>query len=166
MPLKIKVLRSTNNTVQPNHSGIPEIGARPNSKAKTQNDKRRHMVEQLSAVYFLPTNTHSSQGKFSCTFFEDNEAVVKMLVEGRSPTMRHVSRTHRGALDWLTDLIWTPKIQIKYVNTKHQLADMLTKENFTRDEWNSLVCLLNISHFRLLCCSQNISLTSCTKNDG
>ena len=47
----------------------------------------------------------------------------------------------------LTQLIWTPKIQIKYVDTKHQLADMLTKGNFTRDEWKHLLCLLHISHF-------------------
>ena len=35
--------------------------------------------------------------------FEDNEAVIKMIIKGRSPTMRHVSRTHRVALDWLFD---------------------------------------------------------------
>ena len=29
-------------------------------------------------------------------------------------------------------------IQIKYIDTKHQLADILTKGNFTRDEWNNL----------------------------
>ena len=40
-----------------------------------------------------------------------------------------------------------PKIQIKYIDTQNQLADMLTKGNFTRDEWNHLLCLFNISHF-------------------
>ena len=35
--------------------------------------------------------------------FEDNEAVIKMIIKGRSPTMRLVSRTHRVALDWLFD---------------------------------------------------------------
>ena len=43
--------------------------------------------------------------------------------------------------------IWTPKIQIKYIDTKNQLADILTKGNFTRDEWNHLFTLFNISHF-------------------
>ena len=32
----------------------------------------------------------------------DNEAVIE-IIKGRSPTMRHVSRTHRVALDWLWD---------------------------------------------------------------
>ena len=39
------------------------------------------------------------------------------------------------------------KIQIQYIDTKNQLADILTKGNFTRDEWNHLLCLFNISHF-------------------
>ena len=51
-----------------------------------------------------------------------------MIMKGRSPTMRHVSRTHRVALDWLFDRInLDSKIQIKYIDTKNQLADILTK---------------------------------------
>ena len=61
--------------------------------------------------------------------------------------MRHVSRTHRVALDCLFDRInLDPKIQIKYIDTKNQLADILTKGNFTVDEWNHLLCLFNIDH--------------------
>ena len=83
--------------------------------------------------------------------FDDNEAVIKMIIKGRSPTMQHVSRTHRIALDRLFDRInLDPKIQIKYIDTKNQLADILTKGNFTRDEWNHLLCLFNTSHFRTI----------------
>ena len=65
--------------------------------------------------------------------------------------MRHVSRTHRVALDWLFDRInLDSKIQIKYIDTKNQLADILTKGNFTRDEWNHL---FNISHFSSTACT-------------
>ena len=68
--------------------------------------------------------------------------------------MRHVSRTHRVALDWLFDRInLDSKIQIKYIDTKNQLADILTKGNFTRDEWNHLLSLFNISHFSFTICS-------------
>ena len=86
--------------------------------------------------------------------FEDNEVVVKMIMKGRSPTMRHVSRTHRVALDWLFDRInLDSRIQIKYIDTKNQLADILTKGNFTRDEWNHLLNLFNISHFSSTTCT-------------
>ena len=67
--------------------------------------------------------------------------------------MRHVSRTHRVALDWLFDRInLDSKIQIKYIDTKNQLADILTKGNFTHDEWNHLLNLFNISHFSSTAC--------------
>ena len=72
--------------------------------------------------------------------------------------MRHVSRTHRVALDWLFDGInLDPKIQIKYIDTKNPLADILTKGNFTRDEWNHLLCLFNTSHFSSTVCSETIA---------
>ena len=88
---------------------------------------------------------------------EDNEPVIKMIIKGRSPTMRDVSRTHRVAHDWFFDRInLDPVIQIKYVDTKNQLADILT-------EWNNLFRLFNISHFSLLCCSHDFCLTSCSK---
>ena len=75
--------------------------------------------------------------------------------------MRHVSRTHRVALDWLFDRITlNPKIQIKYIDTKNQLADILTKGNFTRDEWNHLLCLFNISHFSSTVCSETMAKRS------
>ena len=97
--------------------------------------------------------------------FEDNEAVIKMIIKGRSPTMRHVSRTHRVALDWSFDRInLDPKIQIKYIETKNQLADLLTKGNFTRDEWNHLLCLFNISHFSSTDCFEAMSKR--TKEDA
>ena len=53
--------------------------------------------------------------------------------------------------------IRTPKIQIKYIDTKTQLADVLTKGNFTRDEWNHLLCLFNVSHFLSTNCSEVMS---------
>ena len=72
--------------------------------------------------------------------------------------MRHVSRTHRVALDWLLDRInLDPKIQIKYSDTTNQLADILTKGNFTRDEWNHLLRLFNISHFSSTNCLEVMS---------
>ena len=101
-----------------------------------------------------------------CYVFEDTEAVIKMIIKGRSPTMRHVSRTHRVALDWLFERInLDPMIQIRYIDIKHQLADMFIKGNFTRDEWNNLLHLFYISQFSSLCFAQNFSFTCC-QNDG
>ena len=111
----------------------------------------------------IPSNTTHSGSGAMLFVFEDNEAVIKMIIKGRSATLRHVSRTHRVALDWLLDRInLDSKIKIGYVDTKHQLGDMLTKGNFTRDEWNNLLHLFNISHFSSTCCTKNFSLISCS----
>ena len=67
--------------------------------------------------------------------FEDNEAVFGMIFKGRSRTMRHVSRTHRVALGWLFDRInLDTNIQVKYVDTKSQLADIFMEGIFTSGE--------------------------------
>ena len=36
---------------------------------------------------------------------EDNDAVIKMSMKGRTNRMRHVPRTHRIDLDWLFDVM-------------------------------------------------------------
>ena len=116
------------------------------------------MSDDLDNDDFVSSNVNSSRQEALLYVFEDNEAVIKMIIKGRSPTMRHVSRTHRVALDWLFDRInLDPKIQIKYIDTKNQLADILTTGNFTRDEWNHLLCLFNISHFNSTNCLEVMS---------
>ena len=80
--------------------------------------------------------------------FEDNGAVIKIIIKGRSPTMRRISRTHKVALDWLFDRInLDPKVQIKYVDARNQPADILTKGTFTRDEWHRLLRLFSIMNY-------------------
>ena len=78
--------------------------------------------------------------------WEDNEAVIKMTVKGRSTAMRHVSRTHRVHLDWLYErFLHDPYFRIKYVKTKFQIADILTKGAFTKDQWKELLQLCSIT---------------------
>ena len=93
---------------------------------KLQTPKIQEMLDQnvdLSNVDQVPSNAHLSEKESQLYIFEDNEAVIKMIIKGRSPTMRHVSRTHRVALDRLFDRInLDPKVQIKYVESKNQLA--------------------------------------------
>ena len=94
----------------------------------------------------------------SCTFLKTVKLSSKWLEKGRSPTMRHVSRTHRVAQVRLFDRIGLdPEIQIKYVDTKNQLADKLVKGSFTRDEWEHLFRLLSIINFSMFSCSHFLS---------
>ena len=64
----IEVLRTTKDNIQPNHTSSRNLGhIQPNwtvcdSKTKTQHVTRKQVVEQLSEVDHVPTNTRSSQG--------------------------------------------------------------------------------------------------------
>ena len=53
--------------------------------------------------------------------------------------------------------IWIPKSKSKTFTPKKQQADILTKGNFTRDEWNHLLYLFNISHFSSTNCLEVMS---------
>ena len=129
---------------------------RPVDTERSQNSQGK--INVMKNIDSVPSNVQSSRQEALLCVFEDNEAVIKMIIKGRSPTMRHVSRTHRVALDWLFDrLNLDSKIQIKYTDTKNQLADILTKGNFTRDEWNHLLSLFNICHFSFAECSEVMS---------
>ena len=116
--------------------------------------KSQKKIDVMEDIDSVPSNVQSACQEASLYVFEDNEAVIKMIIKGRSPTMRHVTRTHRVALDWLFDRInLDSKIQIKYIDTKNQLADTLTKGNITRGEWNHLLSLFHISHFSSTVCT-------------
>ena len=138
------------------HKFIPMLQAKQKQQWKRQ--KSHSKIDVMKDIDSVPSNVQSARQEALMYVFEDNEAVIKMIIKGRSPTMRHVSRTHRVALDWLFDRInLDPKIQIKYIDTKNQIADILTKGNFTRDEWNCLLCLFNISHFSSTVCSEKMA---------
>ena len=79
-------------------SGQPEYDVHKHHKSR----ERISVMENIDSV---PSNVQSPRQEASLYVFEDNEAVIKMIIKGKSPTMRHVSRTHRVALDWLFDRI-------------------------------------------------------------
>ena len=76
-----------------NRSGKP---ANVHKHHKSQ--KRINVMENIDSV---PSNVQFSRQEALLFVFEDNEAVIKMIIQGRSFAMRHVSRIHRVVLDWL-----------------------------------------------------------------
>ena len=67
--------------------------------------KSQNKIDAMKDIDAVPSNVQSARQEASLYVFEDNEAVIKKIVKARSPTWRHVSRTHRVALDWLFDRI-------------------------------------------------------------
>ena len=89
--------------------------------AETQSTpKIKQVLDQnvdLSNVDQVPSNAHLSEKESQLYIFEDNEAVIKMIIKGRSPTMRHVSRAHRVA-GCLTESTLTQKSKSNMSNPK------------------------------------------------
>ena len=59
---------------------------------------------------------------------QDNEAVINMTIKGRSPALRHVTRTHRVDLDWLFERINSdPAMRIRFTSFFYvsEMADVM-----------------------------------------
>ena len=112
--------------------------------------KQSHgMIDDLDNVDFFSLKTSILlTRKLCCMCFDDNEAVIKMILEGKKPNNETCIQNPQSLLlIGLFDRInLDPRIQIKFIGTKNQLADILTKGNFTRDEWkSSFVFCLSLS---------------------
>ena len=74
---------------------------------------------------FVSPRAHISSMRPSLCVVEENEIVIKMIVEGWNSNMRHVSRIHKVDLDRLFDCTSPEKaIQVTHVNTTRQVADV------------------------------------------
>ena len=61
------------------------------------NDVKKHQTSRgkinvMKDIDSVPSNVQSSHQEVLLNVSENNEAVIKMIIKGRSPTMRHVSR--------------------------------------------------------------------------
>ena len=105
-------------------SGKPEIDVHKRQKSHNK-------IDVVKDIDLVPSNVQSASREALLYVFEVFEAAIKMIMKGRSPTTRHVSRTHRVALDWLFDRInLDPKIQIKYHRHQEPTCRHLDKREF------------------------------------
>ena len=113
------------------------------------------MIDDLDNADFISSNVNSSRQEALLFVFEDNEAVINMIINGRSPTMRQVSEpTELLLIGCSMESIWTPKSKS---NTLTPKTTSQTKGSFTRDEWNHLLCMFNSSHFSSTNCLEVMS---------
>ena len=103
------------------------------------------ILTYLSNVDFVPPSLPPLKGYGHLVVLEDNEAVIKMIIKQRALALRHTARTQRVDLDFLFHLFrQDPSICIRYVNTKSQIADILTKGLFTAVQWSALCELIQL----------------------
>ena len=75
--------------------------------------------------------------------FEDNEATIKIVRKGYSAKLRHVSRTHRVNLAGLSEELNKESVNLQYVNTTEQAADIFTKA-LEPHKWDAALRMISI----------------------
>ena len=119
----------------------------------------RNLMEwyDLDNVDFISSNVNSSRQEALLYVFEDNEVDDQDDQREEARQWDMFPEPTELLLIGCFRINSDPKIQIKYIDTRNQLADIQTKGNSTRDEWNHLLCLFNISHFSSTTCLEVMS---------
>ena len=73
------------------------------SKGQTEQQRLTSEGSVLEEIDYVPSNAEQAGRTALMNLFEDNKAVIKVVIRGPNPTTRHASRTHRVALAWLFD---------------------------------------------------------------
>ena len=97
-----------------------------------RNQKSQGKINVLNNIDCVPSNVQSSRQEALLYVFEDNEAVIKMIIEGRSPTMSHVFQkpTELLLIGCSIESIWIPKSKSNTSTPKNQLADIFNQRKF------------------------------------
>lgn len=74
---------------------------------------------------------------------EDNQATILVVRKGFSPKLRHISRTHKVNLGSLSEVMAEPNIDLRYLDTNEQAADIFTKA-LPLHKWEAALALLGI----------------------
>lgn len=77
---------------------------------------------------------------------EDNQATIRILENGRSPTFRHADKTQRVNLSWLEEQFKRKWYRLVHGPSVLQAADILTKPFTNSEKWKFAVELLGHSH--------------------
>ena len=125
---------------------------RDETQSKHTNTKTEMILKILCGSRHHKRKTYSLR---SHALLEDNKAVIKIIIEGRILTMRHVSRTDRVAFGWLFDRInWDTKIQNQIC--RHQKPNRRPIDERQLHPWwvkSSSSCVQHHEFFSMFSCS-------------
>ena len=76
-------------------------------------------------------------------FIEDNQATIRILENGKSPTFRHTDKTQRINLSWLSEQYKRGWYDLTYGPSKMQVADILTKPFTNAEKWKFALSLMS-----------------------
>ena len=135
-----EVLRTTHGIPIPTQASTRETGAAPPKAHPRVNKCWTRMWIYRTWIKFFRTHI-SLWRNHSCTFSKTTNLWKDDQKRQKPDHETHVPHPPScpGPFIWQKNL--DAKIQINYVESKNQLADIFTKGSFTRDEWHNLLHL-------------------------
>ena len=111
-----------------NTTQTTEISGRPVIIDRSQRSQGKINVLNIDCV---SSNVQSSHQEALLYVFEDHQAVIKMIIKGRSSTMRHVSRTHKSLrlTGYSIESTWTPKSKSSTSFSSTVCSDTMAKRS-------------------------------------
>ena len=74
---------------------------------------------------------------------DDNQATILVAKKGYSPKLRHIARTHKVNLGSIAEVLEEDDVEIEYVDTNLQAADIFTKA-LPPQKWDNALKLLGM----------------------
>ena len=116
---------------------------------KLNDMKSVHGIRQGTSHRFPKANSSFAPTRGTVFVCEDSTAVIGMLRKGRSLAMRHIRRTHKVNLDLLCEIFSNNEgiINIRYVHTSLQVADIFTKGAYDPASWKRFISMVGLQTF-------------------
>ena len=138
-----------------NVSRVSDRSGKPESD-DYKHHKSHNKIDAMQDIDVVPLNVQSARQEALLNVFEDNEAVIKTIT--KEETLQWDTSLEPSELrlvGFSIESIWIQKSKLS-TSTPKKVTKILTKGNFTRDEWKQL-CLLNIRQFSSTDCSEGMS---------
>ncbi|MCP4377402.1 MAG: Ty1/Copia family ribonuclease HI [bacterium] len=75
---------------------------------------------------------------------EDNQAMIQVMKSGKNPTMRHLGRTHRVSVAFLSERFAAGDVELCYETSSKMAADIYTKAFTDALKWKVVSELINL----------------------
>jgi hypothetical protein len=78
-------------------------------------------------------------------FEEDNQAAISVMKSGYSPALKHMGRTHRVCLKWISERIAEKQVEVNYCLSADQVADIFTKPFTEPAKWRPAIEAIKVT---------------------
>ena len=76
-------------------------------------------------------------------FLEDNQATLRIIITGKNQVLRHVYRTHRINVHWISQVVREQPIDLGVCESHFMAGDISTTCFGITDKWNRVMKLID-----------------------